>query len=186
MGQEWAASTPFLFFTDFNAELGQKVVEGRRKEFAAFPEFAAPGATERIPDPQADTTFAASTLRWEELDAPDHAGVLALHRTLLQLRRDRPALQGSDATAAQADAIGADTIVIHRGGAGSPAMAIVARLRGAGDVRVAALAAGGWRTLLDTEAADYACDGCPPHVDLATGTIAFRRPGAVVFERTSI
>ena len=184
MGQEWAASTPFLFFTDFAGGLGEKVVAGRRQEFAAFPEFAAPGATARIPDPQAATTFTASTLRWDELDRPEHARVLALHRTLLHLRRDRPALQGSDATAAQADAIGADTIVMHRGGAGSPAIAIVARLRGAGDVRVEALAAGQWRTLLDTEEADYAGDGRPPRLDLATGTITFHRPGAVVLEQT--
>ena len=36
MGQEWAASTPFLFFTDFEPELGSRVAEGRRREFAAF------------------------------------------------------------------------------------------------------------------------------------------------------
>jgi maltooligosyltrehalose trehalohydrolase len=39
MGQEWAASSPFLFFTDFNEELGRKVTEGRRQEFKSFAAF---------------------------------------------------------------------------------------------------------------------------------------------------
>src|SRR2546430_103113 len=81
-----AASTPFLFFTDFEPDLGRKVVEGRRREFRDFPGFGSPGAAERIPDPQADQTFEASRLRWSELSAPRHANSLELHRTLLALR----------------------------------------------------------------------------------------------------
>ena len=40
MGQEWAASTPFQFFTDHGAELGRLVTEGRRAEFAGFSAFS--------------------------------------------------------------------------------------------------------------------------------------------------
>ena len=47
-GQEWAASTPFLYFTDHNEELGRLVTEGRRKEFAGFAAFAHGG--EHQPD----------------------------------------------------------------------------------------------------------------------------------------
>src|SRR6185437_6819287 len=36
MGQEWAASEPFLFFTNHHDELGRLVTEGRRKEFEHF------------------------------------------------------------------------------------------------------------------------------------------------------
>ena len=36
MGQEWAASTPFHFFTDHHEELGRLVTEGRRQEMARF------------------------------------------------------------------------------------------------------------------------------------------------------
>lgn len=185
MGQEWSASAPFQFFTDFNADLGRQVVEGRRREFSAFPEFAAPGATERIPNPQGQGTFAASTLDWEERGDPGHAHVLALHRALLQLRRDLPALQGSDATDARTDAIGEDTIVIQRGGAGAAAIVVVARLRGEGEVRVEALNGGAWRPLLDTEDTTYAPDGCPPRVDIDAGTIDFQRPGAIVLAGTA-
>jgi maltooligosyltrehalose trehalohydrolase len=64
MGQEWAASTPFLYFTDLEPDLGALVTEGRRKEFGEFPEFSDPAGRARIPDPQAVSTFAASRLQW--------------------------------------------------------------------------------------------------------------------------
>ena len=66
MGQEFAASTPFLFFTDFNPELGRLVTEGRRSEFAAFRAFADPDVRDSIPDPQAEATFLASKLDLDE------------------------------------------------------------------------------------------------------------------------
>jgi malto-oligosyltrehalose trehalohydrolase len=86
MGQEWAASTPFLFFSDFGAELGRAVTEGRRKEFAAWPAFSDPATRERIPDPQDPATLRASTLPWEERAHPEHASMLAFHERLLALR----------------------------------------------------------------------------------------------------
>ena len=180
MGQEWAASTPFLFFTDFGAETGSKVVEGRRKEFQAFPEFAAPGAAERIPDPQADATFEASRLRWDETGEAPHRQVLALHRDLLRLRRERRALQASDARECTAHAIGADTVVFRRDAPGESPVLVVARLRGSGAVSVPALAAVGWSPLLTTEETQYADDPRPPRIE-SGGAIDFQRPGAVVF-----
>jgi maltooligosyltrehalose trehalohydrolase len=183
MGQEWAASTPFLFFTDFGAEIGAKVVEGRRKEFQAFPEFAAPGAAARIPDPQADATFEASRLRWDEAGTAPHRQVLALHRDLLRLRRERRALQASDARECAAHAIGADTVAFRRDAPGEAPVLVVARLRGSGTVSVPALAAGKWSPLLTTEETAYAADPQPPRIDGsgAGSTIDFQRPGAVVF-----
>jgi maltooligosyltrehalose trehalohydrolase len=49
MGQEWAASTPFLFFTDHPPELGRLVTKGRRREFRRFTAFADPSSRERFP-----------------------------------------------------------------------------------------------------------------------------------------
>ncbi len=93
MGQEWAASTPFLFFTDHNEELGRLVTEGRRKEFAGFAAFRAPAVRASIPDPQAEATFLGSKLVWQELEEPEHAATLALYRRGLSLRRGDPAVQ---------------------------------------------------------------------------------------------
>lgn len=87
MGQEWAATTPFLFFSDHGGELGSNVSKGRREEFKSFAAFADPQTRERIPDPEALSTFEASRLRWEERQRGDRARVLDLHRTMLRLRQ---------------------------------------------------------------------------------------------------
>ena len=87
MGEEYGAATPFLYFCDFHGDLAQAVREGRRREFAAFPRFADPEARSRIPDPNAEATFLASKLRWEDLDEEAHAAWLARTRHLLEIRR---------------------------------------------------------------------------------------------------
>jgi maltooligosyltrehalose trehalohydrolase len=109
-GQEWAASSPFLFFTDHNAELGPLITEGRRNEFAYF-------LTEtgiEVPDPQARATFERSKLRWEELDRPEHSQVLALYRELLRLRRSHPALQLREREALHLAPINDRAFLFHR------------------------------------------------------------------------
>lgn len=93
MGQEWAASTPFLFFTDHEPDLGTKITEGRRREFSHFAEFAEASAQKRIPDPQACETFDQSKLRWEERSEAPHAGVLSLYKECLFLRRTHAAFR---------------------------------------------------------------------------------------------
>ncbi len=93
MGQEWAARSPFQFFTDHNAELGKLVTQGRRKEFRNFAAFRDPDLLQTIPDPQAQTTFTNSKLRWEELETPEHAGVLLLYREFLALRKQHAGLR---------------------------------------------------------------------------------------------
>ena len=93
MGQEWAASAPFVFFTDHHADLGPLVTEGRRAEFSRFEAFADPATRSRIPDPQASSTFEMSRLVWNERAQAPHAGVLELYRTLLRLRRTEAAMR---------------------------------------------------------------------------------------------
>jgi maltooligosyltrehalose trehalohydrolase len=87
-GEEWAASTPFQYFTDHpDAELGRAVSEGRRSEFAAFG-----WEPESVPDPQASSTFERSRLRWQERADGRHAEMLEWHRRLIALRRSTPDL----------------------------------------------------------------------------------------------
>jgi maltooligosyltrehalose trehalohydrolase len=87
-GEEWGATSPFLYFTDHDdPELARNVTEGRRREFAAFG-----WNPEEIPDPQAVETFERSKLNWTERDEEPHAGLLAWHRRLIELRREIPAL----------------------------------------------------------------------------------------------
>jgi maltooligosyltrehalose trehalohydrolase len=86
MGEEWAAPEPFLFFSDLGPELGPLVSEGRRREFARFPEFADPATRGRIPDPQAESTFKRSVLDWSHAGASVHKDWLAFHQGLLAVR----------------------------------------------------------------------------------------------------
>ena len=89
MGEEWGAREPFLFFCDFHDELADAVREGRRREFAHFPEFANAAARARIPDPNAEATFAASRLDWSKLEAQDHGEWLEGVATLLKVRQEQ-------------------------------------------------------------------------------------------------
>ncbi len=179
MGQEWAASTPFQFFTDMPPSLGALVTEGRRLEFAAFPAFADAAARDPIPDPQAPATFEASRLRWEERDRPPHRHVLDLYRALIDLRRREPALAGSEACAGEASAPDDDTVVMCRRGEGA-AFWIAARLTRPGTVRVPA--AGRPRVVLSSEDAAFAPDPAPPIVETSPDgtTVRFHRAGAVI------
>ena len=88
MGEEWDTRRPFPFFCDFGPELAKAVTDGRRKEFARFPEFSDPAARERIPDPNAADTFQSAVLDWESLSDANGAAArgLAQRRELLALR----------------------------------------------------------------------------------------------------
>jgi maltooligosyltrehalose trehalohydrolase len=86
MGEEFAASTPFLFFCDFGAELALSVANGRRHEFKRFAAFADEAAVARIPDPNAESSFTASKLQWQERHASPHRERLDFVRELLALR----------------------------------------------------------------------------------------------------
>lgn len=97
-GQEWGTTTPFLFFTDHGPDLGAAVTAGRRHEFAGHGWEVLYGPDAQIPDPQARSTFTASTLDWDERVEPQHARMLAWYRTLLRLRAEHlhtPGLQAS-------------------------------------------------------------------------------------------
>ena len=89
-GEEWGATSPFLYFTSHaDKELAKMVRDGRRREFAAFG-----WRWQDIPDPQARSTFLRSKLDWDELAREPHAELLEWHRELIRLRRSHPALAG--------------------------------------------------------------------------------------------
>jgi len=87
MGEEWGACEPFLFFCDFDDALADSVREGRRREFARFPEFDDAAARARIPDPNAEATYRQSQLDWGRAASAPHAEWLALYGELLRLRQ---------------------------------------------------------------------------------------------------
>ena len=87
-GEEWAASTPFQFFTSHpEPELGKATAEGRIAEFERMGWDPAV-----VPDPQDPATYVNSKLSWSELDSGRHARMLEVYRQLAALRREHPEL----------------------------------------------------------------------------------------------
>jgi maltooligosyltrehalose trehalohydrolase len=87
-GEEFAASTPFLYFADHeDPEMAKAVKAGRRAEFAAFG-----WKPEDIPDPEKVETFQRSKLKWDEVHQGQHEEMLEWYRTLIELRRGSPSL----------------------------------------------------------------------------------------------
>jgi maltooligosyltrehalose trehalohydrolase len=87
-GQEFGASSPFLYFADHTGALGAAVRRGRAGFMRQFRSVASRDAVGALPDPAADDTFLRCTLRDDERSAD--GDVMRLHRDLLRLRRDDP------------------------------------------------------------------------------------------------
>lgn len=100
MGEEWGSTRPFPYFCDFDADLNQKVREGRGKEMERLPGFE-PEHADKIPDPTSEETFHSAKLDWEKC-ADDLAGnALDFYKSLLTIRREKivPLLRTSRRTA---------------------------------------------------------------------------------------
>ena len=89
MGEEFGAITPFLYFSDWSGDLRTAVTEGRRREFAQFPQFANAETRALIPDPCDEDTFVRSQLDRAAAARPEGQRWLGFYRELLALRRLR-------------------------------------------------------------------------------------------------
>jgi maltooligosyltrehalose trehalohydrolase len=90
-GEEFASSSPFLYFADHDdPELARAVSEGRRREHASD------GSWDTITDPESEETFLQSKLRWDERDSGDHAAMLDWYRSLIHLRASQACLLDGD------------------------------------------------------------------------------------------
>jgi maltooligosyltrehalose trehalohydrolase len=88
MGEEWGASTPFLFFAQHSSqELREATRQGRRKDLQRFG-----WDVDELPDPEHPRTFEASRLDWTELQREPHRSLLAWYQQLIRLRRSTPEL----------------------------------------------------------------------------------------------
>jgi maltooligosyltrehalose trehalohydrolase len=181
MGQEWSTSSPFLYFTDHEPGLGQKVTAGRHEEFKAFAAISSPEAQVLIPDPQDQATFASSRLPWDERAREPHASTLRLHQALLDLRR-RVVRAGQREV--RATALGTDGLLLRY-----PGWMVMVQLEGAGTLDLSRHADDqSWNVTFHTENPDFAHDSQPPRVDWVGRrlTVVFCRPGALVLSQSAI
>ncbi|HZC47335.1 MAG TPA: malto-oligosyltrehalose trehalohydrolase, partial [Candidatus Acidoferrum sp.] len=111
-GEEWNASSPFLYFTDHqDSALAESVRKGRRAEFVSVV-----ANVSEIPDPQASQTFERSKLVWDEREREGHREIFGWYRQLIGLRRSVPDFQNGalDVDAVQLDEA-ARWILVNRG-----------------------------------------------------------------------
>jgi maltooligosyltrehalose trehalohydrolase len=122
MGQEFAASTPFLYFTDHHDELGHLVTEGRRQEFSGFEAFTHEDLRGLIPDPQQPETFQISRLDLTERER--HAGIYRWYQDLIAFRRTDPVMTVQSRAQTTAESLGYSTIIVRRSHAGQTRLLI--------------------------------------------------------------
>jgi maltooligosyltrehalose trehalohydrolase len=112
-GEEWAARTPFQFFTSHpEPELGRATAEGRISEFEKMG-----WDPDVVPDPQDPATYERSKLDWSELEEPRGARMLEVYRQLARLRRAHPELTDPAFTRNRCEVDEeARVLRVHRGG----------------------------------------------------------------------
>ncbi|HEX8599070.1 MAG TPA: malto-oligosyltrehalose trehalohydrolase [Chloroflexia bacterium] len=182
-GQEWAAGTPFLYFTHHNPELGKLVTEGRRSEFASFKGFRG----EEVPDPQAASTFMASKLNWHEVEEGAHGQTLALYRELLRLRITLPAFKERRRTNFRSSQVSTNAVAMrYLSSTGGDDLLVIINLRGdldltlAGTEIVRAPEGCRWQPVLSTEESRFG--GSQTLDDLDGGHIRVKGPLAVALQ----
>src|SRR6184192_992954 len=86
-GEEFGASTPFIFFTDVgDGPMREAIRKGRFAFLAQFPSFATKEVQERLPVPSDPTVFVSSKLDFAERQK--NKELYDLHVDLLRLRRE--------------------------------------------------------------------------------------------------
>lgn len=110
-GQEFAASTPFLYFADHNEELREAVRLGRAEFLEQFPSLATPKILAQLADPGDENTFERCKLKLEERTL--HADVYALHRDLIQLRLNDTVLRSPRRGTFDGAVLGPDAFVLR-------------------------------------------------------------------------
>jgi maltooligosyltrehalose trehalohydrolase len=180
MGEEYGETAPFRYFVDHtDPELREAVRRGRAEEFRRF------AWGEDVPDPGEERTFADSTLDHRLAGERSHARVLELHRELLRLRRELPALRALDleAVTTEVDAQ-AEAVVIRRTCDEAAAMLVLAFATERRELHRAF--AGRWRCVLDTNDERWGGTGTPSQaqpleVDAGGGAVPLSPRTALLF-----
>ena len=180
MGQEFAASTPFLYFADHHPELAKLVHQGRFEFLKQFKTITSAGCEAVYDNPEREETFRKCILDFSEREK--HAGIYALHRDLLKLRRDdavftRPRGRGLDGAVLGREAFLLRFFAKDIGDARSSSfqengdrllivnLGIDLNLHPAPEPLLAPPCGGKWRTVFSTESICYGGSGSPPVED---------------------
>lgn len=176
-GQEFAASSPFLFFADHPPEQRQMVADGRAAFLSQFPAAATPEARAALPHPCDRAVFERCRLNLEE--RVSHRSIYEFHKDLLQLRRDDPVFQQRRRDTVDVAALTAEILVVHYfGGATGDRLVVVnlgrdCLLSPLAEPLLAPASGGHWQLLWSSNHPKYGGPGTP---EVAT-TDGWRLPG---------
>src|SRR5205823_1202590 len=165
-GQEFGATTPFLYFADHEGDLGQAVAKGRRKFLAQFPNLALDEMQCLIADPADPATFQRCKLDWGERDR--NTAAAALHRDLLRLRHTDPVFGLRRPRGLDGAVLGPHALVLRFfGGEHSDRLVLVnlgrdLRLDSAPEPLLAPPEGAGWTLLWSSEHPRYGGQGTAP------------------------
>lgn len=109
-GQEFASSSPFLYFADHEGDLAAAIREGRRALLAQFASWKSL-TTADFPDPADEHTFLMSKLVPQE--RARHTWAVELHRSLIHLRRQDPAFSEADRFSVDGAVLGRAAFVLR-------------------------------------------------------------------------
>lgn len=110
-GQEFAASSPFLYFADHRQEVAQHVKKGRIEFLRQFASMSAPAMKDALADPTALDAFERSKLDFSERER--HPEAYALHRDLLRLRRQDPVFNAQKRRGVDGAVLGPESFVLR-------------------------------------------------------------------------
>jgi maltooligosyltrehalose trehalohydrolase len=168
-GQEFAATSPFLFFADHNQDLANLVRKGRAEFLSQFPSTAQPSMFAQLPDPSNPSTFEKCKIRWAERG--QNQAILEMHRDLLLLRRTDPAFSAPRIGGVDGAVLGAQAFILRffgeqRGGPDDRLLIVNfgpdLRLNPAPEPLLAPPSEGRWELKWTSEDPKYGGSGTPP------------------------
>ena len=166
MGEEYGEVAPFLYFVSHgDHDLVEAVRRGRREEFAAF------GWAGEIPDPQAESTFAASRLDHSRKQDEPHHTLLRFYKQLIQLRNEHGLGQANRWKVQQRS----ETVLLVTHGCGPQPLTAIFHFSGEPADIEFPLARGEWDARIQSSDEAWLGDGAAlPRNVRSTGTIATR------------
>jgi maltooligosyltrehalose trehalohydrolase len=110
-GQEFAASTPFLYFADLSAEVASRVRKGRVEFLSQFTNITSKEIIDSLDSPAAFTTFERSRLNLDERE--QHHASYSLHRDLIGIRRTDAVFSAGATSSIDGAVLGAESFVLR-------------------------------------------------------------------------
>jgi maltooligosyltrehalose trehalohydrolase len=110
-GQEFGATSKFLYFADHDGELAEAVRKGRAEFVSQFPTLATSEAQQNLPPPDALETFEQCKLRWEEYDA--NVVHRRLYEDLITLRRSDRVFSSGEPGGVDGAVLGEEAFVLR-------------------------------------------------------------------------